>query len=69
MNTKFPKENIDIYVPKSISNSIFVGAGCGDWTDADSAETLRPCQSDVAKIKGEEGDDGTCKRCQGKVKE
>jgi len=43
------------------------GAGCGEWTDADSAETLRPCQSDVAKIKGQEGDDSTCKRCQGKI--
>ena len=29
---------------------------------------MRPCQSDVAKIKGQEGDDSTCKRCQGKVK-
>ena len=45
-----------------------LGAGCGDWTDANSAETLRPCQNDdVAKIKGEEGDPNTCTRCSGKV--
>ena len=44
------------------------GAGCGDWTDADSAETLRPVQDiDVAKIKGTEGDVDTCPRCKGKV--
>ena len=47
---------------------IFLGAGCGEWTDAESAETLRPCQNlDVSKIKGEEGDINTCKRCGGKV--
>ena len=45
-----------------------IGAGCGDWTDANSAETLRPCQDiDVSKIKGEEGDANTCTRCSGKV--
>ena len=45
------------------------GAGCGDWTDAESAQTLRPCTNmDVSKIKGEEGDINTCKRCVGKVK-
>ena len=45
------------------------GAGCGDWTDAESAQTLRPCTNmDVSKIKGEEGDVNTCKRCVGKVK-
>ena len=45
------------------------GAGCGDWTDAESAQTLRPCTNmDVSKIKGEEGDVNTCKRCAGKVK-
>ena len=34
----------------------------------DSAETLRPCQNnDLSKIKGEEGDINTCKRCQGKI--
>ena len=44
------------------------GAGCGDWTDAESAQTLRPCTNmDVSKIKGEEGDINTCKRCVGKV--
>jgi len=44
------------------------GAGCGDWTDADSAETLRPVQGiDVAKIKGTEGDPDTCPRCKGKI--
>lgn len=44
------------------------GAGCGEWTDADSAETLRPVQSmDVSKIKGIEGDVNTCKRCQGQI--
>jgi len=44
------------------------GAGCGDWTDANSAETLRPCQDiDVSKIKGEEGDANTCTRCNGKI--
>ena len=44
------------------------GAGCGDWTDAESAQTLRPCTNmDVSKIKGEEGDVNTCKRCVGKV--
>ena len=49
---------------------IIIGAGCGDWTDADSAETLRPVQGiDVAKIKGTEGDPDTCPRCKGKVSE
>jgi len=44
------------------------GAGCGDWTDAESAQTLRPCTNmDVSKIKGEEGDINTCKRCVGKI--
>ena len=45
------------------------GAGCGEWTDADSAQALRPCTNmDVSKIKGEEGDVNTCKRCHGKVR-
>ncbi|TRY73464.1 hypothetical protein TCAL_02229 [Tigriopus californicus] len=44
------------------------GAGCGDWTDADSADTLRPIQDvDVSKIKGVEGDPDTCPRCRGKI--
>ena len=48
---------------------VLIGAGCGDWTDANSAETLRPCQNDdVARIKGEEGDPNTCTRCAGKVR-
>ena len=47
---------------------LITGAGCGEWTDVDSAETLRPRQNnDLSKIKGEEGDINTCKRCQGKV--
>ena len=48
---------------------LITGAGCGEWTDVDSAETLRPRQNnDLSKIKGEEGDINTCKRCQGKVR-
>jgi len=44
------------------------GAGCGEWTDAASAEALRPCQNlDVSTIKGEEGGENTCKKCEGKV--
>jgi len=44
------------------------GAGCGDWTDAKSAETLRPnTSSDVSKIKGDEKDPSTCQRCKGKT--
>ena len=44
------------------------GAGVGDWTDAQSAETLRPhTDVDVALIKGDEKDDGTCFRCKGKT--
>ena len=44
------------------------GAGAGDWTDANSAETLRPhTGNDVGKIKGEENDDSTCHRCGGKT--
>ena len=47
----------------------FIGAGAGDWTDAESAQALRPCQNmDVTLIKGEVGDVNTCKRCQGKVR-
>ena len=45
-----------------------LGAGCGEWTDAASAEALRPCQNlDVSTIKGEEGGENTCKKCEGKV--
>ena len=43
------------------------GAGCGDWTDAVSAETLRPHVNDTNSIKGDAGDDGTCMRCKGKT--
>ncbi len=45
---------------KNIKFEFAPGAGCGDWTDKDSAETLRPVQNiDVAKIKGAEGDPDT----------
>jgi len=44
------------------------GAGAGDWTDAGSAETLRPhTDTDTSKIKGDETDDSTCPRCKGKT--
>ena len=44
------------------------GAGAGDWTDAQSAETLRPSlAADLTKIKGEENDPATCRRCNGKT--
>ena len=44
------------------------GAGAGDWTDANSAETLRPhTGADTAKIKGDDKDDSTCPRCKGKT--
>ena len=44
------------------------GAGAGDWTDANSAETLRPhTHADVSCIKGEEKDPLTCGRCHGKT--
>ena len=44
------------------------GAGTGDWTDAGSAETLRPhTTADTSVIKGDEADDATCFRCKGKT--
>jgi len=44
------------------------GAGAGDWTDVNSAETLRPhTNTDVALIKGNDDDDATCLRCKGKT--
>jgi len=44
------------------------GAGAGDWTDAKSAETLRPNTTvDLAIIKGDEKDPATCQRCKGKT--
>lgn len=44
------------------------GAGAGDWTDAASAETLRPkTNTPTDKIKGSDGDPNTCPRCKGKI--
>ena len=52
----------------SVWRFAYAGAGCGEWTDAASAEALRPCQNlDVSTIKGEEGGENTCKKCEGKV--
>ncbi|CAB4062558.1 unnamed protein product [Lepeophtheirus salmonis] len=68
----FVGKDEDIYCKACYSRKFgapgYRGAGCGDWTDHDSAKTVRPVQdNDVSIIKGNSGDTDTCLRCNGKI--